>query len=98
MMAIHCWSISLPLQGTTEFSGGEEMRDMDENWFQEIRYTNSQLRRKGIKLRPKSPRQTNPPARPNESDAKFLKGCGVAWEPELASQLSLDFSGYEDTE
>lgn len=74
------------------------MRNMDENWFQEIRYTNAQLRRKGIKLRPKSPRQTKPLARPNENDTTFLKTCGVAWEPEPESQLPLDFSGHKDTE
>ena len=74
------------------------MRDMDENWFQEIRYTNAQLRRKGIKLRPKSPRQRKPLARPDENDTKFLKTCGVAWEPEPAPQLPLDFSGQQNTE
>jgi hypothetical protein len=65
---------------------------MDEEWFQEIRYTNAQLRRKGIKLRPKPPRQTNSPARLNENDTEFLKTCGVAWETEPASQLPFDFS------
>ncbi len=74
------------------------MREMDEDWFQEIRYTESQLRRKGIKLRPKSPRLKNPLVRPNENDTKFLQSCGVTWDPELAVQLPLDFSGQENTE
>jgi hypothetical protein len=74
------------------------MPEMDEEWFREIRYTNSQLRRKGIKLRPKPPRRTNPPARTKENDTKFLKTCGVAWEPEPAHQIHLDFSGDKDIE
>jgi hypothetical protein len=73
------------------------MSEIDENWFQEIRYTKAQLRRKGIKL-PKLPHHTKPLARPNDTDSKFLKTCGVAWEPEPASQLPLDFSGHKDAE
>lgn len=69
------------------------MADTDEGWFHQRIYRNSQLRRKGVKLRPKPPRQTNPIARPNENDNQFLKTCGVSWEAEPAVQLSLDFSG-----
>ncbi len=74
------------------------MPEMDEDWFRAIRSTNSQLRRKGIKLRPQSPRLKNPLVHPNENDTTFLKTCGVAWEPEPATQLPLDFSGHKDTE
>lgn len=72
------------------------MPEMDEEWFHEIRYTNSQLRKKGMRLRPKPPGRTNFTARTIENDTKFLKTCGVAWEPELAHQIPLDFSSDRD--
>ena len=74
------------------------MSEKDEDWFQQRIYRNSELRRKGVKLRPKSPRQTKPLAHPNEDDTKFLTKCGVKWEPEPTVQLPLDFSGQENTE
>jgi hypothetical protein len=33
------------------------------------------------------------PPRLTKQDAQLLKACGVAWEPEPAVQLPLDFSG-----
>jgi hypothetical protein len=68
------------------------MADTGEGWFREIRYTNSQLRKKGVKFPQKPPHLPNPVARPNKNDTEFLRTCGVAWEREPALQLSLDFS------
>lgn len=69
-----------------------------EDWFQQRIYRNSELRRKGVKLRPKTLPLPKPLARPTEEDAGFLKTCGVTWDPEPASQLHLDFGGHKDTD
>ena len=35
------------------------------------------------------------PVRLTDTDARWLKACGVAWEPGPAFQLTLDFCGHE---
>jgi hypothetical protein len=37
------------------------------------------------------------PLRITEEDTKWLRECGVAWEPKPAVQLSLDFTGCQET-
>ena len=37
-----------------------------------------------------------PRVRLTEKDARWLRACGVAWEPEPAVQLPLDFCGNHD--
>ena len=34
-----------------------------------------------------------PPVRLTDADARWLKACGIAWEPEPAFQLPLGFGG-----
>jgi hypothetical protein len=82
------------------------MQYLYEDWLLDLLRSDSEfLRKMGIKpcliddpcpqpLPPSFPEE--PHARLTEKDAAWLKACGVAWEPEPAFQLPLDFCGNQE--
>ena len=75
------------------------MPELGQSWLFEVKLSDCRfLRTVGIK--PCLPDDPSPEPlpwprerclRPTEKDALWLKSCGVAWEPEQGSQLSMDF-------
>ncbi len=81
------------------------MQYLYEDWLLDLLRSDSEfLRKMGIRPcliddpcpQPLPPFPEEPYARLTEKDAAWLKACGVAWEPEPASQLPLDFCGNQE--
>ena len=75
---------------------GRSMRELEYRLLETVRSDFAFLRSLGIEPcvidRPLLlPYPGRPPVRLTDADARWLKACGVAWEPEPAIQLPLDF-------
>jgi hypothetical protein len=88
-----------PLQGAL-FGRDGTMRELEYRLLETLRSDFAFLRSMGIEPclidRPLPlPYPGRPGIRITGADARWLKACGVAWEPGPAFQLTLDFCGHE---
>ena len=89
----------MPLPGALYGRDGT-MRELEYRLLETVRSDFAFLRSMGIAPclidRPLPlPYLGRPRIRLTDADAKWLKACGVAWEPEPVFQLPLDFCGNE---
>ena len=87
----------MPLPGALYKRDGT-MRELDYRPLETVRSDFAFLRSLGIDpcvidRRLALPYPVGPHIRPADADARCLRACGVAWEPEPAFQLPLDFCG-----